>query len=611
MTMEIVIASILSIAVLLGWTRVWLWHRAARRTVQASAGRLAGLAILQLVSAGMLFLALFPPPASNNISVLRIGTAGTPRLAGMQEDAPLILLPEAPLIDGGKAVPDLATALRRHPGVTKIEILGDGLGPRDSDVAQHMAVRFTPTPQRAAIVDIAPPPAVAPGAPFSIGGKLARRPNATVELLDPAGRVTDSGGVDDDGRFLLTGTARSAGTAAFMLRVRSGNSIVEQAHVPVWVVDGTRPRLLLLAGAPGPEVKYLRRWASDAGFDVSTQMSAGGGIALGDAPISLDAASLGKFDIAIVDDRAWPGARVSLLAAVQGGMGLILRAGGAIDGSTRSQWQALGFSLTGPGGVVPIALPKAADRSIAQTRHGIGKDDAPVDIALPEDMTPDVSSFGLTPGGGNAVSLIHDAGGAGLAAWRNIGLGRVAIFNGLDSYALTLTGRRDLYNDWWSSLIGTVARPVATSRMITDTLWAGERTILCGLSNEGRIDTPSGRQAAIVPVAGCGAFWPVEAGWHFMRTAGGVRAFFVHPGNALPGIRAARDQRAMMMLRQAGASSNDGNARLHPRSAWPFWLGWLAVSALLWWLERSRLGRGIAPSHNAVQPALGSGLSTP
>jgi Trk K+ transport system NAD-binding subunit len=37
--------------------------------------------------------------------------------------------------------------------------------------------------------------------------------------------------------------------------------------------------LLIMAGAPGPEVKYLRRWATDAGFAVTTRMSAGGGIA--------------------------------------------------------------------------------------------------------------------------------------------------------------------------------------------------------------------------------------------------------------------------------------------------------------------------------------------
>jgi hypothetical protein len=349
--------------------------------------------------------------------------------------------------------------------------------------------------------------------------------------------------------------------------------------------------LLILAGAPGPEVKYLRRWASDAGYDVTTQMSAGGGIALGDAPVALDAGSLRRFDVAVVDERSWPSARGAMLAAVRGGMGLVLRAGGAIDGATRSQWQALGFGLSGPGGIAPLALPKVPEQAIARTRHGIGSADAPVDMALPEELAPDISRVGLAPGGGDAVPLLQDAGGTSLAAWRTIGAGRVALFTAIDSYGLTLTGRGDLYGDWWSDMLGTVARPAPASRMTTDMVWVGDRMALCGLTGDAHVEMPDGAQARVLPVAGCGAFWAAKAGWHRLRTQGETRPFYVQPRDALPVMRAARDRRAMAMLRSDVPSVA---AATMPAAAWPIWaawLAWLAASALLWWLERSRLGR--------------------
>jgi len=325
---------------------------------------------------------------------------------------------------------------------------------------------------------------------------------------------------------------------------------------------------------------------------VTTQMSAGGGIALGDAPAALDAAGLRRFDAAIVDDRAWAGLRGPLIAAVRGGLGLVLRAGGAIDGATRSQWQALGFGLSGPGGIVPLALPKAAALSVARTRHGIGSDDAPVDMALPEDMAPDVSRLGLTPGGSEAVPLLQDAGGVTLSAWRAVGLGRVALFTGIDSYALTLTGRRDLYGDWWNALLTSVARPAPSSLMIPGIAWAGERMILYDIGGDAVVENADGARVRLVPVGGCGAFWPAKAGWHRLRVKGELRSFHVQPHDALPTMRAARDRQATIVL-SASAPGASGSTVATGRSgsAWPFWLAWLTVSALLWWLERSRIGR--------------------
>src|SRR5690606_20304356 len=144
---------------------------------------------------------------------------------------------------------------------------------------------------------------------------------------------------DADGRFRLEGLVRAEGPALWRLRLsapgRDGGpgaagdsddgagtrtTVIEEVEVPVDAQRGGRPRVLLLAGAPNPEVKYLRRWAVDAGLDLHSRMSLGGGTLLGDGPVALDPASLADFDLVILDERAWArldgDARRHLLAAV-------------------------------------------------------------------------------------------------------------------------------------------------------------------------------------------------------------------------------------------------------------------------------------------------------
>ncbi|MBH2000063.1 MAG: carboxypeptidase regulatory-like domain-containing protein [Sphingomonadaceae bacterium] len=589
MTMETIVNAILCVAVLLASVRLILWHRAS--PVSGIPFRLILLLILQPVCAFLLSCSLFPSAETQSGRTLRVATAGTPRLAGAAAGAPLIILPEAGAISGGEAVPDLATALRRHTGTNSIALLGNGLPPRDLDAARTIGVRFAPPSLPAGISDLAASSVVAPGAAFQVGGQLNGLPRASVDLIDPAGRVTDTTRPDSEGRFTLTGTARAAGTTAFTLRVQQDRRTVEQADVPLIVADYTPPRLLILAGAPGPEVKYLRRWATDAGYVVNSQIGAGGGIALGDPAIAINAATLRQFDAAIVDDRSWAAARGALMAAARDGLGLILRASGPLDAATRTQWRSLGFPLSGQDALAPLALPKTDDTAIASTRHGIGSVDSPVDIASPDELLPDVSRIAMMATDGNAP-LLQDAGGAPLAQWRAVGSGRIALFAGVDSYALTLTGHRALHGDWWNALLATVGRPVAGAAAIATTSWAGERMALCGLSAPATVEDAGGRRTTVLPVQGCAAYWPVASGWHQLSPKGEARpqSFYVQPADALPVMRAARDRDATQMLRASTATA-DGSPERESHKGWLFPLAWLVATALLWWLERARIGR--------------------
>lgn len=590
MTLKVILAAILTLAVLVAWGRLILWRR-------APAWRLAVLLALQPVCAGLLFFCLYPPGQPVASGTLLVATAGAPRNAAAEAGAHLVVLPEGPAIHEAERTPDLGTALRRYPDTRRIRVLGDGLRERDRDAVRGMALAFTSSPPRAGLVSFDPPRQTAPGARFEVAGQAAGLADAVVELLDPAGRITDKQKADAEGGFILSGTARAAGAATFALRVRDGRGgVVEQADVPVWVDRGAAPRLLIMAGAPGPEVKYLRRWATDAGFAVTTQISAGGGIQLGDTPVAINGPSLRRFDVAIIDDRSWAalgGQRAAVTEAVRDGLGLLLRTSGSTDGAAREQWRSLGFATEGGEALARVVLPAALDADLARTRAGIGSEDTPAEFPLGDEVLPELSRLALSPSGEATVPLLRDAGGALLAAWRAYGRGRIAVFTGVDSYGLTLTGRRDLYGEWWGGMLSAVARPAERAESVpAATAWVGERIALCGVSQQARVALPDGEPVVLLsdPAADvCAGFWPSVPGWHVLTDSGKTRPFFVHSADRLLGVRAARDRQATLMLAyetpDTTVSSTTGD---QAGPAWPWFMVWLAASTLLWWFERSK-----------------------
>src|SRR5690606_37246054 len=98
-----------------------------------------------------------------------------------------------------------------------------------------------------------------------------------VWLLDPAGRMVDEVDLDEDGGFRLAGAARAPGLVAFSLRLLDADGgELEAAPVPLQVLAGPAPRVLLLSGAPNPEFRHLRRWAEDAGLSLHVEVAVGG-----------------------------------------------------------------------------------------------------------------------------------------------------------------------------------------------------------------------------------------------------------------------------------------------------------------------------------------------
>ena len=169
-----------------------------------------------------------------------------------------------------------------------------------------------------------------------------------------------------------------------------------------------------------------------------------------------------------------------------------------------------------------------------------------------------------------------------------------------DPYRLVLAGHADVHATLWSQAFATLARAGAPTMAATaDGARVDERAALCGIADDARVVAPDGTITQVLrdPVTGtarCAGFWPRSAGWHQLRVGDAVAPFFVRAGDDAPSLHRAELQaqtraRARATSTAAASPSATEGAR---GSVWPWFLAWLAASALLWWLERRRSAPG-------------------
>lgn len=540
-----------------GGPRVWRW-------------RTALLLIGQTATAALLYLTMFPPPGRTAPDSLVVVTGGaTPeQLARIEQLDRAVALPEAPEGIAARRMPDLATALRRFPGVQRLEVIGTGLPPRDLQAASALSLAFEPAPLPRGVVELWSPPQVFSGSSWHVTGRVHGVPAGSVELLDPAQRAIARVALDRDGRFTLRAEARAPGRELFRVRVTDdAQLVVEDTELPVLTVAGTPLRVLLLAGAPGAELKYLRRWAVDAGVRLQSEMVLRPGVSVRDPAAAGALDEPGELDAVILDERAWralgASGRDRLVAAVRDGLGLILRIGGTLADAERGELRRLGFDVS--------------DADVSRT-------------ARLDDLPTPVTRRQLRVDAPDGVPLLRDSRGEPLALWRTEGRGRVALWWLSDSFRIALDGSPAAYGSLWSSAFETVSRPRDLRRpeFAIQHLRVGERQVICGLSADATVRSPDGtRIPLLVDAAGCAAYWPGAPGWHAVGDDDG--SFYVRDAEAATALLAneSRTATAAIATDRTAPATTESPARV-PGSPWPYFLACLIALGGTWWLERRR-----------------------
>lgn len=531
---------------------------------------------LQLPAAVLLYLTLFPPSAPVAADALTVITPGADEraLRRLPRFAAVVALPEAQAPETVERVPDLATALRRRPGVGRLRIVGNGLSPRDLPAALGLAIEPGEAPLRG-IVELHAAARAPVGSRWQVAGRSAGTAVARLALHDPAGALVDSIAPGLGGDFRLAAILRGSGPLRFELRaLDSAGAVIDHVSVPVEAQPGDRLRLLLRAATPDPETKYLRRWAADAQLPLASLIGLSEGMQLREGDAALTPERLARVDLAIIDERAWLSLqateRDALIGAVDQGMGLLLRVTGPMPGTVASDWAALGFATRD----LPQA-PNVTLDTIAGTRERDPFTLAPVAIEADD-----------------APHLGDADGGAVLGLWREHGAGRIGIWRLLDGYRMSLRGDPARFGTLWSGVVGRLGRARAQppEPPIPRDAWLGERSVLCELPSIARVrPTEAQPVPLLVGSDGCAAYWPTIAGWQLVDSRSGPARFYVRASDDGAALRGSRDREA---TRAAAAATPAGtpvagavtNAVPRPRSL--FLLGFLLVAGLLWWQER-------------------------
>ncbi len=569
MNASMIVAIVLTVAVALASWRAWIPNR----------GAWALRVVVQIFAALLLYFCLFPPAtreefAADELVVLTPGTTPA-QLAALPPTANVVALPGIDVPRAIGRVPDLGTALRRHAGVRSLRIVGGGLPSRDRDAARGRVAAFDAAPLPRGLVELDAPASVPAGNLWRVDGRAADVADGRVELRDPSGTVVAAQTLDGQGRFVLRAGAKGEGTALFALRLldRDGKQ-VDAASLPLAVRAGAPLKILLLAGAPDPELKYLRRWAADAGFALDGRTVLSDGVALTEGAPALDADALSRADIAIVDERAWVAldaqAKRALVAAVRDGLGLLLRASGPLSEPVAADWAELGYRIRAAASAQPIRLDRTlglAEPGFALTRR-----------ALAAEST-------------DAATLLRADDGSALAWSRNLDRGRVALWLPADTYRLHLGGAGAAFGTLWGDALAAVARARGEAApTLPAAAWTDERATFCGLAGDASIENEAGARTGLIVDAAtrCAAYWPDAAGWHLLLGSDRRWPFYVRARGEAAGLAAGESLRATRALVGASVSAAAPTERSVPLPRWPFFLAWLAAAASLWWLERSR-----------------------
>lgn len=533
-------------------------------------------ALLQLLAGVALALLLAWPrsvPPRETLVVLTPGPSAAKSLVPATE-SPLVALPGATVPAGALRAPDLATALRRQPGVSTLRVLGGGLATRDREAAAGLRVQFEPGPAPTGIVALRHPAAVTAGSEWRVQGRVQGIAGARVELRDPGGRAEDAMEPGADGAFDLGATARAEGKVEYTVAVLDrGGAMVEATSLPLRIEPGAALRVFLLAGAPDPELRAWRRWAVDAGFELASRIALAPGLALRRGEATLEGDALARLDLLVADPRSWAALRdaerAAIVAAVRDGLGLLLRINGPVPDAVREDWGELGFAI-----------------APAEIAEGVA-------LAAPSRATdwPELTRRPLEVTAADSQVMLAAADGSALARWRPLGRGRVGAVWLTDSYKLATAVSPQAHGSLWAGIVRALARARGAPAVdLPVVARVDQRAVLCGLEPGAAVLAPDGGTVALAIGAAdadaCAAYWPAEPGWHTLRTGAHVVPFHVRAPDEAPALEAAARRAATEELARDSAAAEPASP---PSSRWPaglLFLAWLALAAAGWWHER-------------------------
>ena len=409
----------------------------------------------------------------------------------------------------------------RPPSTAELDALAAA-----SERAPLLAALPEDAPTVAADAPVNPRAGRAAAIPFRV--RATPRAQVVVRLADAAGAL-------DSVRLRTDHGGRAAG--AFRVRpARPGwrEWIVEaadrRAAVGAWVDTAGAPRVLLRAGLPGWESRFIVRALEESGARVDVRFDLGRGMAVGQGGgDAITAARLAASDAVLVLDGAPLSAGETVLLA-----SYATRGGGVLLAGDRAGAGAFG---TVRGGSTAAPVDASAIRWTA-----------PAELApLPADRIRLTAALFSSTGAATVLAASSPQGG--LLAMRPLGRGRVAALAITDSWRWRMEGGRvDEHREFWRGLVDWLAsapRDPVTIRPAESVGAPGVRQEVAIFASEGTplprallVTRPGARADTLRLVADPAG--PGVVRTSFVPAADGVYTLAVPGSNARAGFRARR-----------------------------------------------------------------------
>lgn len=390
----------------------------------------------------------------------------------------------------------------------------------------------------------------ATGLVFAINGAAGAR--ARLHLLDDAGAVVDSAEVTLDGR--------GHGEGAFRVRpVREGwhewtvRAAGETRTAGMWALPERALRVLIAAGPPAPESRFVARVLEETGVEVELRQPFGRGLTAGAAPASLPAepTELAEYDVVIVLHGATldAGRRAALerYASEHGG--------GVLIGARDPLLERLGLAA----GAQPDSRTIAAD----DLRWSL----PPELVRLPP-FTGASAAEPMTAAPGALVAATA-ADGAALLVMRGVGHGRGAALGLRETWRWRVAGAAgDEHREFWRSVVDWLAPPASDLRIETPhAVSPAALPVTVDVESRGapppiRLRRPDGTLETLATAPGGGphhtrlAFLPTDTGVYTLITEQGAAEAAVHvaPGGGSPAPEQHNGETSALLALAADAS---------------------------------------------------------
>ncbi|MBD8525364.1 hypothetical protein [Pseudomarimonas arenosa] len=489
-----------------------------------------------------------------------------------------LALPDALPWPNAQPVPDLGAALRKQPAA--LVLAGDGLSSDQLALLAGLPLQFEPVnPTAPGIVKLSAPRTVSVGQRWTVRGRVQpTRSGLNLHLVDPAGNDLDQTAVDEAGEFQLVGSTPLASPLRYTVELRDEERMVQSLPLPLQAHIPSQMRMLLIAATPSPELKFLRRWATDAGIQLDAQIGVAPSLALRRGQPALSPASLAELDLVLIDDRSWQQVgqqRELIVEAVRNGLGLLLRVTEPASPARLQTWQQLGLSIESTG-------------------------EAPIEVQ-PLFLVPRLASgTALHAWPLRAVDAhpLRDDAALGHSTWNALGRGRVGLTWLNDTFQYVQQAHPEVHASHWAALLHELARSASSEprwRALTTPL-VKQRATLCGGDRPPTLIGPDGERIETLRDAntGCVGFWPSRPGlWQIESSAGQPEPQWidVFESEQLAPLLAAQRREATEAYAKAAPWNGDYTPGISTDLQHTLLLAaWAALAMLVWLWERRLIG---------------------